>query len=76
MRQGYNTFVVMDCRLRKPVLVTSSARKARGLLEKGIRVEVWNGNALVERIYAAGKEQNPMRPYVDAEREYIARKQN
>ena len=74
---GYNTFVVVDCSRRKIVLVTSSARKANSCLVKGVRVEVWNHNSLVERIYERDKrrEANPLGPYIDSEREYIRRKQ-
>lgn len=41
---AYNTFVVVDCKKRTPILVTSSARKARGNLSVGYRVEVWSDN--------------------------------
>lgn len=74
---NYNTFLVVDCKTRKPILTTSSARKARQELRTGVRVEVWNNNTLVERIYEADKrkEADPLAPYVEAEREYIRRKQ-
>lgn len=74
---NYNTFLVVDCNTRRPILTTSSARKARKELRTGVRVEVWNNNVLVERIYEADKrkEADPLAPYVDAEREYIRRKQ-
>lgn len=74
---NYNTFVVVDCKSRVPVLTTSSARKANSLLKTGIRVEVWNGNAIVEKIYEADKrrERSPLLPYIEAEREYIRQKQ-
>ncbi len=74
---NYNTFVAIDCRSRKPLLVTSSARKANALLRTGVRIEVWNDNSLIERIYQADKrrERSPLSPYIDAEREYIGRKQ-
>lgn len=72
-KRCYNTFVVVDCQRRKPVLVTSSARKAREQLRTGVRVEVWNANSLVERIY--GKERDMLAPYIQAEREYIGNKQ-
>ena len=72
----YNTFVVMDCKKRKPVMVTSSARKAAELLEVGRRIEVWNANMLVEKIHAKEKrERYPMRPYIQAEKDHIAQKQ-
>lgn len=74
---NYNTFLVVDCKTRKPVLTTSSARKANKALRSGVRVEVWNNNDLVERIYESDKnrERSPLLPYIEAEREYIGRKQ-
>ena len=68
---NYNTFLVVDCKTRKPILTTSSARKASRELKSGVRVEVWNNNNLIERIYEADKkrENNPLEPYIRAERE-------
>lgn len=72
----YNTFVVADCKSGRNIMVTSSARKATDALCKGRRIEVWNSNSKVEIIYnTMHREKNPMRPYIDAEREYIAQKQ-
>lgn len=74
---NYNTFVVVNCSTRKPVITTSSARKAYRELKTGIRIEVWSNNVLIERIYESDKkrEGNPMQPYIDMEREYIRKKQ-
>lgn len=72
---NYNTFLVVDCNTRKPVLNTSSAKKASKELRTGIRIEVWNNNVLVERIYANKSNISPLSPYIKAEREYIGRKQ-
>lgn len=74
---NYNTFVVVNCSTRKPVIITSSARKAYRELQTGIRIEVWNDNKLVERIYESDKkrEGNPMKPYIDIEKAYIRKKQ-
>ena len=74
---NYNTFVVVDCKRRKPILTTSSARKANAMLQKGVRIEVWNSNKKLETIYEADKrrEENPLAPYIKAEREYIGAKQ-
>lgn len=74
---NYNTFLVVDCKSRKPILTTSSARKAHKELKTGVRIEVWNNNTLVERIYESDKrrEGNPLSPYINAEREYIRQKQ-
>lgn len=72
---NYNTFLVVDCNSRRPILNTSSARKAYKELRTGIRIEVWNNNILVERIYEADRGNNPMSAYIRAEREYIGRKQ-
>ena len=73
MKRNYNTFLVISCRSRKIILVTSSARKAASLLQTGNKIEVWNMNYLVEIIYAKGKEK--ILPYIEAEREYIGMKQ-
>lgn len=71
----YNTFLVQECKSGKTLLVTSSARKAARMMCPGRRIEVWNCNARVERITVKTGEHNPMGPYIDAEREYIRKKQ-
>ena len=70
---NYNTFVVVDCNSRKSVLTTSSARKSSKMLQTGFRIDVWNDNEKVLTVYA--KDTAPMKPYIDAEREYIRQKQ-
>lgn len=74
---NYNTFVVVDCNTRKPILTTSSARKAYKQLETGKRIEVWNGNRRIETIHESDKrrEGNPMAPYIQLEKNYIREKQ-
>jgi len=74
---NYNTFVVLDCKKRKPILVTSSARKANKFLKTGIRIEIWNENEKLETIYESTKrrEKYPLKPYIDMEKEHIKRKQ-
>ena len=75
-KRCYNTFIVADCKSGKNILATSSARKAADALCTGRRVEVWNSNNKVEVIYNKTKrEKNPMRPYLEAEREYIGMQQ-
>ena len=68
----YNTFLVMET-TGVPLLVTSSARKARNLLQTGVRVEVWSANTKVETIYH--RTIHRMGKYVTAEREYIRTRQ-
>ena len=68
----YNTFLVLSTK-GKPLLVTSSARKARQLLQIGTRVEVWSGNAKAETIYS--RNRSLLDKYVTAERDYIRQKQ-
>lgn len=70
---NYNTFIVVDCNSRKSILTTSSARKANGELAKGFRVDVWNNNEKVLTVYQKTREL--MKPYIEAEREYIRQKQ-
>ena len=69
----YNTFLVVDCRSRRPLLATSSARKAVRALETGRRVEVWSENELVRTVYAKTKKE--LYEYTEAERQYIRAKQ-
>lgn len=69
----YNIFVVYDCVKRKPVLVTSSARKAKQALHKGIRVDVWNMEENMARIYS--QDNFLLDKYITLEKQYIARKQ-
>lgn len=75
MISSYNTFVVVDCQHRKPILVTSSARKAYALLEVGKRVDVWNKNTKVETIYGRGEHKKRLLPYIELEKAYIKEKQ-
>lgn len=70
---NYNTFVVIGCKRNNTILVTSSARKAKGELWKGRRVDVWNENAKVRTIYA--RQSDGMDIYIAAEKEYISMKQ-
>ena len=69
----YNTFVVCESKSGKVALVTSSARKARGELRIGRRVEVWNENSKKENII--WKTRNRISPYIQAEQDWIGRKQ-
>lgn len=69
----YNTFVVVDCKKKKPILTTSSARKAKAALAAGIRVEVWNGNSLKCNIYFKSKDK--LNEYIKLEKKYIGEKQ-
>lgn len=68
----YNTFLVLSTKGR-PLLVTSSARKARKLLQTGVRIEVWSANAKEETVYY--RTRSRLERYVAAEREYIRAKQ-
>ena len=68
----YNTFLVLSTK-GKPLLVTSSARKARHLLQNGVRVEVWSANAKAETIYH--RTRALLDKYVADEKEYIRAKQ-
>lgn len=68
----YNTFLVLSTSGR-PLLVTSSARKAGRMLQPGVRVEVWSANARAETIYT--RTRDCLDKYVAAEREYIRAKQ-
>lgn len=70
----YNTFAVIDCKSRKNVLVTSSARLAYARLKTGYRIDVWNNNSMKCSIYA--KNRREMCEYIEAERLYHQQKQS
>ena len=68
-----NTFVVIDCKDRKNVLITQSARKAKDRFYIGAKIEVWNNGIHVETIYFStiGK----INKYVSLQKQYIGNKQ-
>lgn len=71
-----NIFVVIDCKKRKPVLVTSSAKKAAETLKSvnsGLKVEIWSDNAWYDVVYANSPHE--LDEYIRLEKEYIGRKQ-
>lgn len=71
-----NVFVVVDCKKRKPILATLSARKATGTLKSvksGLRVEVWDNHICVTIAYP--KNLYKLDPYIQLEKQYIGRKQ-
>lgn len=70
---NYNTFVVCESRHGKIYMVTSSARKARSMLTKGYRVEVWNEN--IKHCVVTKKTEDELIPFVKIEKEYIAKRQ-
>lgn len=74
---NYNTFVVIDYKKHKNLLVTSSARKANKLFKTGVKIEVWNENELVEVIYFAKSKYSKdyIWRYILKEKEYIGNKQ-
>ena len=69
----YNTFVVMSTKGGAPLLVTSSARKAKRLLTPGVRVEVWSENTKTDVVYSRTHEK--LNTYITAEKEHIRQKQ-
>lgn len=69
----YNTFVVQETKGGKAVMVTSSARKVKKLLNPGLRIEVWSENRKTETIYTRTSEK--LDKYVAAERDHIRAKQ-
>ena len=70
---NYNTFNLVDTKTRKTLLITSSATKCKKAFEKGLRIDVWNGNSLIEAIYS--KNIDDINKYVRLEKEYRALKQ-
>ena len=70
---NYNTFGLIDTKTRKILLITSSARKCKKAFVKGHRIEVWNGNTLINCIY--NKNLSEIDKYIKLEKQHIAEKQ-
>lgn len=68
-----NTFVVIDCKQRKTVLATPSASKAKCVLRKGLKVEIWIDNIHFETVYS--QQLDKLIPFTLQEKQYIQRKQ-
>ena len=66
-------FVVIDCKARKPIFVTHSACKARKIYDKGMKVEIWANDALIDVIRFTQVEK--FKPYIQQEKEFIGMKQ-
>jgi hypothetical protein len=73
----YNTFAVVKSKTGKIKLVTSSARKAANIFEKGKRIEVWNENFKVDIIRWTDKNHglDKINDYIQTERDFIRKKQ-
>ena len=68
-----NTFVVIDCKDRKNVLITQSARKAKDRFYVGAKIEVWNDGSCVETIYL--RTIGKINKYVSLQKQHIREKQ-
>lgn len=70
---NYNTFNIVSTKSNKPILTTSSAVKCKREFAGGCRIDVWNENVLVEKIYKKNLFQ--IDKYIRIEKEYVAKKQ-
>ena len=70
---NYNTFIAQETKGGRTMLVTSSARKVKSLLNPGVRVEVWSENKKVETVYT--KTAALLEKYIQSEKQYIREKQ-
>lgn len=66
-------FVIINCKQRKVVGVINSARKAKGFIGKGVKIEVWENNICIETIYA--KQCKKFDRFISQEKAYIGWKQ-
>ena len=63
MNKNNISFSVIDCYKRKTIFVTHSAVKAKEMLHKGFKVEVWCGQRLIQAIY--NKDTELLNSYID-----------
>lgn len=68
-----NAFVVINCKQRKIILTTLSARKAQDTLKKGLKVEIWIDNIHFDTIYSRQIEK--FKPFTLQEKQWIGKKQ-
>lgn len=68
-----NAFVVIDCKRRKTILATLSARKAQNMLAKGIKVEIWIDNIHFDTVYS--RQADKFKPFTLQEKQWIGKKQ-
>lgn len=57
------SYTVVDCYKRKPILVTKSPSKAKELLEKGVKIEIWHKNNLIQTVYK--RNERLMAAYIE-----------
>lgn len=69
-----NIFVVVDCKERKNIFITKSARKAKEKFYRGTKIEVWDDNGIhIETIYLKTFER--IYDYIKLQKQYIGEKQ-
>jgi hypothetical protein len=68
-----NVFVTIDCKQRKVVLTTLSARKAQSVIRKGLKVEIWIDNIHFDTVYS--NQIKKFQSFILQEKQYIGRKQ-
>lgn len=68
-----NAFVVIDCEQRKTVLATLSAQKAKCVLRKGLKVEIWIDNIHFDTVYS--KQVDKFKPFILQEKQWMSKKQ-
>lgn len=68
-------FVIVDCKERKNIFITKSARKAKEKFYRGTKIEVWNNDGIhIETIYLKTFER--IYDYIKLQRQYIGEKQS
>lgn len=68
-----NLYIVEETKTNKTVLVTLSARKAKKLLGKGRRIDVWCDGERCKRVHL--KTASDFDVYISLEKDYIREKQ-
>lgn len=68
-----NAFVVIDCKQRKTILATLSAQKAKCVLRKGLKVEIWVDNIHFDTVYS--NQVDKLKPFTLQEKQWMSKKQ-
>ena len=68
-----NIYLLIECQHQKTILATHSARIAMKYLVPGTRVDIWNNNHRIRKVFASDKFE--LLEYMKQERDYLKSKE-
>lgn len=68
-----NIYLLIECQHQKTILATHSAQIAMKYLVTGMRVDIWNNNHRIRKLFAPDKFE--LLEYMKQERDYLKSKE-